>query len=268
MTDFHTHLNLWIPYPLLIPYPWNLLFYAPWKGYPLKQSLPIYVLKVGDWSVLRTFSERKLQIYPIYQNHCTSRPVNRPLFCWYLLLELNYLREPGLKEWRNALSNIIVGKKHVGSEFNFVGILKRYIVIWLFPLRDNVKVGLLTQVMAMQTAVVYGRLIASHARQLVAPLLKRQNSAKLQLITASCGFSKDFTPAKSKFVYGEDAFFIARNSASDVLGEICFKSCYFSGTIASKGNCKTRPDFNTGSFCKHGEMALQKSKLKAFISSS
>ena len=129
-----------------------------------------------------------------------------------------------------------MGKKHVGSEFNSVGvlhILKRYIVIWLFPLGDNVKVRPLTQAMAMQTAVVYGRLIASHARQLVAPLLKRQNSAKLQLITASCGFSKDFTPAKSKFVYGEDAFFIAGNSASDVLGEICFKSYYFSWTIAS-----------------------------------
>lgn len=163
-----------------------------------------------------------------------------------------------------------MGKKHVGSEFSSVGKLKRwYIVIWLFPLRDNVKVGPLTQAMAMQTAVVYGRLIASHARQLVAPLLKRQNSAKLQLITASCGFSKDFTPAKSKFVYGEDAFFMARNSASDVLGEICFKSYYFSYTIASKGNGKTRPGLcNIGSFCKHGEMALQKSKLKAFTSSS
>lgn len=85
-----------------------------------------------------------------------------------------------------------------------------------------------SKVMAMQTAVVYGRLIASHARQLVAPLLKRQSASKLQLITACCGFSKDFTPAKNKFVYGEDAFFIARNSASDVLGEICFKSYYLS----------------------------------------
>ena len=104
------------------------------------------------------------------------------------------------------------------------------IVIRLFPFCHNVKSRPSTnvQAMAMQTAVVYGRLIASHARQLVAPLLKRQNNAKLQLITACCGFSKDFTPAKSKFVYGEDAFFIARNSASDVLGEICFKSYYVS----------------------------------------
>lgn len=74
------------------------------------------------------------------------------------------------------------------------------------------------QAMAMQTAVVYGRLIASHARQFVAPLLKRQSSSKLQLITASCGFSKDLAPGKSKFLHGEDAFFIAHNSASDVLG--------------------------------------------------
>lgn len=89
------------------------------------------------------------------------------------------------------------------------------------------------QSMALQTAVVYGRLLASHARQLVGPLLKRQNSAKLQLISACCGFSKDFTPAKSKFVFGEDAFFVARNSASDVLGEICFKAYYISSIIVS-----------------------------------
>lgn len=80
------------------------------------------------------------------------------------------------------------------------------------------------QAMAMQTAVVYGRLIASHTRQFVAPLLKRQSSSKLQLITASCGFSKDLAPGKSKFLYGEDAFFIANNSASDVLGKICFQT--------------------------------------------
>lgn len=73
----------------------------------------------------------------------------------------------------------------------------------------------------MQSAVVYGRLIASHARQLVAPLLKRQPSAsKLQLISASCGFSKDFRPAKSKFVFGEDAFFVAGTKHSDVLGKL------------------------------------------------
>ena len=34
----------------------------------------------------------------------------------------------------------------------------------------------------------------------VAPLLKRQSSSKLQLITASCGFSKDLAPGKSKFL--------------------------------------------------------------------
>lgn len=74
--------------------------------------------------------------------------------------------------------------------------------------------------MAMQSAVVYGRLIASHARQLVAPLLKRQTSpAKLRLVTACCGFSKDFRPAKSKFVFGEDAFFVAKTHHSDVLGK-------------------------------------------------
>ena len=77
--------------------------------------------------------------------------------------------------------------------------------------------------MAMQSAVVYGRLIASHARQLVAPLLKKQpSSSKLQLISACCGFSKDFRQAKSKFVFGEDAFFVARTKHSDVLGKFVF----------------------------------------------
>lgn len=109
------------------------------------------------------------------------------------------------------------------------------------------------QSMALQTAVVYGRLLASHARQLVGPLLKRQNSAKLQLISACCGFSKDFTPAKSKFVFGEDAFFVARNSASDVLGEICFKAYYISSIIClrSSRNGKLQLGLcNTRLFCK------------------
>lgn len=86
----------------------------------------------------------------------------------------------------------------------------------------------------MQSAVVYGRLIASHARQLVAPLLKRQPSAsKLQLISASCGFSKDFRPAKSKFVFGEDAFFVARTKHSDVIGKL-FSSKQVKSCISSR----------------------------------
>lgn len=72
----------------------------------------------------------------------------------------------------------------------------------------------------------------------------------------SCGFFKDFMLVKSKFVYGEDVFFIVRNSVFDVLGEICFKFCYFSGMIVFKGNCKIRLDFNIGLFCKYGEMVF------------
>lgn len=128
------------------------------------------------------------------------------------------------------------------------------IFIWLFPLFHNVKLRPPTNVqsMALQTAVVYGRLLASHARQLVGPLLKRQNSAKLQLISACCGFSKDFTPAKSKFVFGEDAFFVARNSASDVLGEICFKAYYISSIIClrSSRNGKLQLGLCNTRFCK------------------
>lgn len=77
----------------------------------------------------------------------------------------------------------------------------------------------------MQSAVVYGRLLASHARQLVAPLLKRQtNSTDLRLITAYCGFSKDFKPAKNKFVFGEDACFLAKTKTSDVLGKLLIEN--------------------------------------------
>lgn len=73
--------------------------------------------------------------------------------------------------------------------------------------------------MAFQSAVVYGRLLASHARQFVAPLLMKETSpTKLHLISACCGFSKDFQPAKSKFVFGEDAYFVAGTKHSDVLG--------------------------------------------------
>lgn len=73
--------------------------------------------------------------------------------------------------------------------------------------------------MAFQSAVVYGRLLASHARQFVAPLLIKETCpSKLHLISACCGFSKDFQPAKSKFVFGEDAYFVAGTKHSDVLG--------------------------------------------------
>ena len=74
--------------------------------------------------------------------------------------------------------------------------------------------------MAMQSALVYGRFLASQARQLVAPLLRRSDDpAKLRLIAACCGLSKDFGSKKRKFVFGEDAYFTAENFSSSVLGE-------------------------------------------------
>ena len=113
-----------------------------------------------------------------------------------------------------------MGKPRCRFRVQVDDIVERGAIICSRPLFHDVNLILPTnvQAMTMQSAVVYGRLIASHARQLVAPLLKRQTS-ELRLITACCGFSKDFRPAKSKFVFGEDAFFVAKTKHSDVLGK-------------------------------------------------
>ena len=85
--------------------------------------------------------------------------------------------------------------------------------------------------MAMQSGLVYGRLIVRQAQKFLlnqasARTCKTQNRVRphetFRLITAYCGFAKDnISPQpKRKFVYGEDACFIAENKFSNVLGKI------------------------------------------------
>ena len=73
--------------------------------------------------------------------------------------------------------------------------------------------------MAMQTAVVYGRLFVSHAREMIWPLFREEAPSRFRLIAACCGFSKDISPKHQKFSFGEDAYFMTENRFGNVLGE-------------------------------------------------
>ena len=78
--------------------------------------------------------------------------------------------------------------------------------------------------MALQSPLVYGRFLASHFSRVVIPrLLLRQDDAVnvrryTRLITAYCGYSKDFRSSKKRFAFGEDAFFVAEDRARSFLG--------------------------------------------------
>ena len=76
----------------------------------------------------------------------------------------------------------------------------------------------------MQTAIVYGRFLFSHVRSVVTPFCTRRENVRLDLVTGFCGFAKDLQAQHSarKFVFGEDAFFIAANSSSSALGKVFF----------------------------------------------
>ena len=88
--------------------------------------------------------------------------------------------------------------------------------------------------MALQSPLVYGRIFASHITHFVPRLLKQDNGHSCRnsrrytrLVTAYCGFSKDMTPSKKRFAFGEDAFFVAEDRARNVLGNV-LKICSFS----------------------------------------
>lgn len=70
----------------------------------------------------------------------------------------------------------------------------------------------------MQTAVVYGRLFVSQAREAIAPLFRKEAPARFRLIAACCGFSKDISRTHQKFSFGEDAYFMTENRYANVLG--------------------------------------------------
>lgn len=76
--------------------------------------------------------------------------------------------------------------------------------------------------MALQSPLVYGRFVASQVRLLLPRLLRQEDSVNVRrytrLITAYCGHSKDFQPCKKRFAFGEDAFFVAEDRCTNVLG--------------------------------------------------
>ena len=77
----------------------------------------------------------------------------------------------------------------------------------------------------MQSGALYGRLVA---RALVAGIHNEfqlkpgsaQQKQPLHLVTGSSGFSKSVakTSVLNKWTFGDDAYFIARSKAADVIG--------------------------------------------------
>lgn len=65
--------------------------------------------------------------------------------------------------------------------------------------------------------------------------LSQTDSRDYSLVTASCGYGKDFRKGilKKGMCYGDDACFVARHRSADVLGEmrmntkLCFCLTYF-----------------------------------------
>lgn len=72
----------------------------------------------------------------------------------------------------------------------------------------------------MLSVLSYGRLVA----RAVIGGLSQTDSRDYSLVTASCGFGKDFRRGilKKGMCYGDDACFIARHRSADVLGECLF----------------------------------------------
>lgn len=82
---------------------------------------------------------------------------------------------------------------------------------------------------AMFSVLSYGRLVA----RAVLGGLSQTDSRDYSLVTASCGFGKDFRKGilKKGMCYGDDACFVARHRSADVLGE------YPGGHRARLGGC-------------------------------
>lgn len=79
----------------------------------------------------------------------------------------------------------------------------------------------------MLSVLSYGRIVA----RAVLGGLSQTDGRDYSLVTASCGFGKDFRKGilKKGMCYGDDACFIARHKSADVLGEHLRNSvCYIS----------------------------------------
>lgn len=74
----------------------------------------------------------------------------------------------------------------------------------------------------MLSVLSYGRLVA----RAVIGGLSQTDGRDYSLVTASCGFGKDFRRGilKKGMCYGDDACFIARHRSADVLGK-CLLFC-------------------------------------------
>jgi len=70
---------------------------------------------------------------------------------------------------------------------------------------------------AMFSVLSYGRLVA----RAVLGGLSQTDTRDYSLVTASCGFGKDFRKGilKKGMCYGDDACFVARHRTADVLGK-------------------------------------------------
>lgn len=89
----------------------------------------------------------------------------------------------------------------------------------------------------MLSVLSYGRLVA----RAVIGGLSQTDSRDYSLVTASCGFGKDFRKGilKKGMCYGDDACFIARHRSADVLGELCDITVF---NTAVNGRSKVSPN--------------------------
>lgn len=95
----------------------------------------------------------------------------------------------------------------------------------------------------MFSVLSYGRLVA----RAVLGGLSQTDSRDYSLVTASCGFGKDFRKGilKKGMCYGDDACFVARHRSADVLGK-----CLVVAAVASPPPvCLPPPPIHT--FCFH-----------------
>lgn len=85
----------------------------------------------------------------------------------------------------------------------------------------------------MLSVLSYGRLVA----RAVIGGLSQTDSRDYSLVTASCGFGKDFRRGilKKGMCYGDDACFIARHRSADVLGECFAFFSLFAGKLTKPG---------------------------------
>lgn len=99
-------------------------------------------------------------------------------------------------------------------------------------------------VWVMLSVLSYGRLVA----RAVIGGLSQTDGRDYSLVTASCGFGKDFRKGilKKGMCYGDDACFIARHRSADVLGECPFETSPGQTVFDVEWEVKGQPDLTAG----------------------